>query len=117
MAFLWDLWVTISSPSEIIHLSTEKVHALGNLLHNAMSTLHPSFCGTIWDPVRTRISQIRYLKLTRSELEPKAGPRSEDDRDRQEETELKVAQDWIGKRLLFQDEYKINYRRISWGLS
>jgi hypothetical protein len=63
--------------------------------------------------VRTRISRIRYLSLTGSDLEPKAEPRSEDDRDRQEETELKVAQDWIGKRLLFQDEYKINYRRIS----
>jgi hypothetical protein len=52
-----------------------------------------------------------------SELEPKAEPRSENDRDRQEGTELKVAQDWSGKRLLFQGKYKVNYRRISWGLS
>jgi hypothetical protein len=79
---------------------------------------HQPTCHKSQEPmsVRTRISQIRYLKVTRSGLEPKAEPRSKNDRDRQEGTELKVAQDWSGKRLLFQDEYKVNYKRISWGL-
>jgi hypothetical protein len=62
MGFLWDLWVTISSPSEIIHLSTEKVRALGNLIHNAMSTLPPSFCGTIRDPYLKRQSQYKIYE-------------------------------------------------------
>jgi hypothetical protein len=34
---------------------------------------------TAYPNVRTRISWIRYLKVMRYELEPKAEPRSEDD--------------------------------------
>jgi hypothetical protein len=48
----------------------------------------------------------------RSELEPEAEPRSEDDRDRQEGTKLKVTLEVRGKQLLFQMWYKVTIKRI-----
>ena len=62
MAFLWDLWVTMSSPSEIIHLSVEKACTFGNIISDAMSTLPPSFCGTIWDPYLKWQSQYKVFE-------------------------------------------------------
>jgi hypothetical protein len=62
MAFLWDLWVTISSPSEIIHLGVEKASKFGNLVFEAKSTLPASFCGPVRDPFLKRQSQYKIYE-------------------------------------------------------
>ena len=50
MTLLWDLWVTMSSSSEIVHLGAEKASKFGKLVVEAMSTLPVSFCGPVRDP-------------------------------------------------------------------
>ena len=44
MAFLWDLWMTLSLPSDPIHINADEVHKLGQLVSEAMSTLPSVFC-------------------------------------------------------------------------
>ena len=62
MAFLWDLWVTISSPSELIHLGADKASKFGKMVSEAMSTLPASFCGPVRDPFLKRQSQYKIYE-------------------------------------------------------
>src|ERR1700677_1937038 len=45
MAFIWDLWVTLSAPADPIHISTDIAHKFGGLVSEAMSTLPAHFVG------------------------------------------------------------------------
>ena len=62
MALLWDLWVTMSSSSEIVHLGAEKASKFGKLVAEAMSTLPASFCGPVRDPFLKRQSQYKIYE-------------------------------------------------------
>jgi Transposase family tnp2 len=62
MAFLWDLWMTLSSPSEVIHIDTDKARQFGQLVSGAMSTLPASFCGLVRDPFLKRQSQYKIYE-------------------------------------------------------
>jgi hypothetical protein len=62
MAFLWDLWVTMSAASEIIHLGPDRASKFGKLVSEAMSTLPASFCGPVRDPFLKRQSQYKIYE-------------------------------------------------------
>lgn len=62
MAFIWDLWMTISLPNDPIHIPTEKARKFGQLVSAAMSTLPPSFCGPVRDPFLKRQSQYKIYE-------------------------------------------------------
>lgn len=62
MAFIWDLWVSISPPDDIVHLPKEKAEKLGKFVAEAMSTLPPSFCGVVRDPFLKRQSQYKIYE-------------------------------------------------------
>ena len=49
MAFQWDLWTTLSLPSEPIHIGANKACKFGQLIPEALSTLPASFCGLVRD--------------------------------------------------------------------
>jgi hypothetical protein len=62
MAFLWDLWITMSSPSEVIHIGADKACQFGKMVSEAMSTLPTSFCGCVRDPFLKRQSQYKIYE-------------------------------------------------------
>lgn len=62
MAFQWDLWMTLSSPSESIHISVDKARKFGQLVSTAASTLPASFCGVVRDPFLKRQSQYKIYE-------------------------------------------------------
>ena len=62
MAFQWDLWTTLSSPSEPIHIGTNKACQFGQLVSAAMPTLPTSFCGVVRDPFLKRQSQYKIFE-------------------------------------------------------
>ena len=62
MAFLWDLWTTETSPSEVAYLSITKASLLGSLLASAMPTLPPAFCGPIRNVHLKRQSQYKIFE-------------------------------------------------------
>ena len=62
MAFQWDLWTTLSAPSEPIHINTDKVCKFGQLVSKAVSTLPASFCGVVRDPFLKRQSQYKIYE-------------------------------------------------------
>jgi hypothetical protein len=47
MSHFWDLWVTYSSPGEIIHMNQDIASKLGAMAESAIATLPSSFCGPI----------------------------------------------------------------------
>jgi hypothetical protein len=57
--FIWDIWTTISSPTEPVHISKEKAAKFGKLVVEGMKTLPPSFCGPVRDPHLKRQSQYK----------------------------------------------------------
>jgi len=62
MAFQWDLWMTLSTPSEPIHIDADKARQFGQLVSEAMSTLPASFCGLVRDPFLKRQSQYKIYE-------------------------------------------------------
>ncbi|KAI0062672.1 hypothetical protein BV25DRAFT_1803365 [Artomyces pyxidatus] len=62
MPFIWDLWVTISEPGEIMNIGTEKAKAFGALIPEAMATLPSAFCGRLRDPFLKRQSQYKIYE-------------------------------------------------------
>ena len=62
MAFLWDLWTTLSPPSDPIHINADKARKLGQLVSEAMSTLPSIFCGPVRDPFLKRQSQYKIYE-------------------------------------------------------
>src|ERR1700723_1679802 len=62
MAFQWDLWTTLSAPSEPIHINTDKVCKFGQLVSKAVSTIPASFCGVVRDPNLKRHSQYKIYE-------------------------------------------------------
>jgi hypothetical protein len=56
------LWHVLSKPGEIVHLPAEKAQELGRLVHLAMSTLPPAFCGPIRNPYLKRQSQYKVYE-------------------------------------------------------
>ncbi|KAF8986781.1 hypothetical protein BDQ17DRAFT_1186094, partial [Cyathus striatus] len=62
MTFIWDLWVSFSSPSEMVHLPESKARKFGEYVLNANKTLPPAFCGAIRDPYLKRQSQYKIYE-------------------------------------------------------
>lgn len=62
MAFQWDLWMTLSTPLEPIHIDANKACQFGQLVSEAMSTLPASFCGLVRDPFLKRQSQYKIYE-------------------------------------------------------
>ena len=62
MAFIWDLWVTLSAPADPIHINTEIARKFGEIVSKAMSTLPASFCGLVRDPFLKRQSQYKIYE-------------------------------------------------------
>jgi hypothetical protein len=62
MAFIWDLWTTLSLPSDPIHMHSDKARKLGQLVSEAMSTLPSAFCGVVRDPFLKRQSQYKIYE-------------------------------------------------------
>jgi hypothetical protein len=62
MPHFWDIWVTFSEPSEIVHMSQEIASALGAEAENAMATLPPSLGGAIRDPYKKHQSQYKIYE-------------------------------------------------------
>jgi hypothetical protein len=62
MAFIWDMWTTMSDANEVIHLSQQKAEDLGRLIPLAMETLPPIFCGPVRDPHLKRQSQYKVYE-------------------------------------------------------
>jgi hypothetical protein len=62
MPHFWDIWVTHSNPSEIVHMSEEIASTLGAEAENAIATLPSSFCGPIRDPYKKRHSQYKIYE-------------------------------------------------------
>jgi hypothetical protein len=62
MAFIWDLWMTKSKPSEVIHVNAEKGRKFGQLVVEAMLTLPASFCGAVRDPFLKHQSQYKIYE-------------------------------------------------------
>jgi hypothetical protein len=62
MAFIWDLWVTLSEPSDPIHIHKDKACKFGQLVSEAMPTLPPSFCSPVRDPFLKRQSQYKIYE-------------------------------------------------------
>ncbi|KAH9948377.1 hypothetical protein B0H21DRAFT_805853 [Amylocystis lapponica] len=62
VAFLWDLWTTLSSPNESFHLRKDVMEIFGKLVVAAMATLPPSFCGLVRDPHLKRQSQYKIYE-------------------------------------------------------
>src|SRR6202050_5454855 len=62
MAFIWDLWMTLSVPADPIHINTDMARKFGGLVSEAMSTLPASFCGLVQDPFLKRQSQYKIYE-------------------------------------------------------
>ena len=62
MAFQWDLWTTLSLPSEPIHIGANKARQFDQLVSEAMPTLPASFCGVVRDPFLKRQSQYKIFE-------------------------------------------------------
>jgi hypothetical protein len=62
MPHFWDIWVTFSEPSEIVHMSQEIASALGAEAENALATLPPSLSGGIQDPSKKCQSQFKIYE-------------------------------------------------------
>src|ERR1700676_853109 len=54
--------MTLSTPSEPIHIDTDKARQFGQLVSGAMSTLPASFCGLVRDPFLKRQSQYKIFE-------------------------------------------------------
>ena len=59
MPLLWDIWTSLSTPEELVHLSKEMAAQLGQLVADGMKTLPPVFCGPVRDPNLKRQSQYK----------------------------------------------------------
>jgi hypothetical protein len=57
--FMWDVWITISSATEPVHVSKEKAAKFGKLVVEGMKTVPSSFCGPVRDPHLKRQSQYK----------------------------------------------------------
>ena len=62
MAFIWDLWVTLSAPADPIHISTDIARKFGGLVSEEMSTLPASFCGLVREPFLKHQSQCKIYE-------------------------------------------------------
>ena len=62
MPHFWDTWITLSSPSEIVHMSQNIASMLGAEVESAIATLPSSFCGPIRDPYKKRQSQYKIYE-------------------------------------------------------
>jgi hypothetical protein len=62
LAHIWDLWVTGSLPSKLIHLSASKAAKFGQMVSAAMSTLPAAFCGVVRNPFLKRQSQYKIYE-------------------------------------------------------
>ncbi|KAF8148929.1 hypothetical protein B0H34DRAFT_828287 [Crassisporium funariophilum] len=63
MAYIWDLWTTITNPAETaLHLPIDKARQFGEAVSAAMKTLPPAFCGTVRDPFLKRQSQYKVYE-------------------------------------------------------
>jgi hypothetical protein len=62
MLFIWDLWMTLSLPSDPVHVDTDKARQFGELVSGAMATLPPVFCGPVRDPFLKRQSQYKIYE-------------------------------------------------------
>jgi hypothetical protein len=62
MAFIWDLWMTLSVPADPIHINTDMARKFGGLVSEAMTTLPASFCGLVRDPFLKRQSQYKIYE-------------------------------------------------------
>ena len=62
MPHFWDTWVTISKPSEIVHMTQDIASKLGAEAESAIATLPSSFCGPIRDIYRKRHSQYKIYE-------------------------------------------------------
>src|ERR1700761_4720625 len=62
MPHFWDIWVTHSNPSEIVHMSQEMASMLGAEAESAIATLPSAFSGPIRDPYKKRQSQYKIYE-------------------------------------------------------
>lgn len=62
MAYIWDLWGTITSPGENGHISKSNLRQLGEWIPPAMRTLSPAFCGPVRDVHLKRQSQYKIYE-------------------------------------------------------
>ncbi|KAF8879367.1 hypothetical protein BD779DRAFT_1446976 [Infundibulicybe gibba] len=62
MAFIWDLWTTLSPKDDLVHLPQSKAEQLGQLVVLAMESLPPEFCGPVRDPFLKRQSQYKVYE-------------------------------------------------------
>ncbi|KIM73378.1 hypothetical protein PILCRDRAFT_81175 [Piloderma croceum F 1598] len=62
MTFQWDLWTTLSLPSEPIHIGANKARQFGQLVSEAMPTLPALFCGVVRDPFLKHQSQYKIFE-------------------------------------------------------
>ena len=62
MPHLWDIWVSYSSESEIVHMPKNIASALGEAAESAIATLPPSFSGPIRDPSKKRQSSYKIYE-------------------------------------------------------
>jgi len=62
MAFLWDLWTSLSPTSDPIHLHADLACEFGKAVTNAIQTLPPAFCGPVRDPFLKRQSQYKIYE-------------------------------------------------------
>ena len=62
MAFIWDLWTTLSVPTDPIHVNKDIACRFGQLIPKAMFTLPASFCGLVRDPFLKRQSQYKIYE-------------------------------------------------------
>ncbi|KAF9522524.1 hypothetical protein CPB83DRAFT_776972 [Crepidotus variabilis] len=62
MAFFWDLWTTLSHPSEVVHIPAVTARKIGTLIPPAMATLPSSFCGPVRDVFLKRNSQYKVYE-------------------------------------------------------
>jgi hypothetical protein len=62
MVHIWDLWVTISSNDEQIHMNADMATELGEEVESAMNTLPPTFSGPIRNPYKKCHSQYKVYE-------------------------------------------------------
>ena len=62
MPHLWDIWVSYSSESEIVHMPKNIASALGEVAESATATLPLSFSGPIQDPSKKQESSYKIYE-------------------------------------------------------
>ena len=62
MPHFWDIWVTLSSPEEIVYMSQDIASNLGALAESAIATLPPFLSGPIRDIFKKRQSSYKIFE-------------------------------------------------------